>query len=114
MGRNIDKNFSITRALNLILVELVFLVFTVLIFAFKCFPSWRNVLPVIKRYSPVYFIILIAVFSLHYFLSKFLKELVNDEVQLNVYTKMPKAKQIVFSTLIVVFLLFLVVVIIKF
>lgn len=103
-----DKSdeFAITRALNLIFINLIFIIFTIIVIIVKFVPSIKLFLPEIKRYGYVYFLILLVIFLTHYILQKKLKKLACDNIASMKYVK-KENKTIAFCTIPVVFLVFI-------
>lgn len=101
-----NKGFSITRALNLIIINIILITFIFLVFIFKVFPELRILLPEIKKYGYVYFIILITILIIHYLLQKKLKSLVNyNEYKSNSSNNFI----VIFTNLFILFCLFFVI-----
>lgn len=73
-----DEKFSMTRALNLILINMLLIAFIFFVLILKEFPELRILFPEIKKYGYVYFIIIIIVFIIHYLLHKKLKYFINS------------------------------------
>lgn len=107
--KDADGKFAITRALNLILINLLFLAYTVLVLILKIYPGGGLFFSEIKRYGYVYFLILGVVFLIHYLLQKKLKTLIADQgIACARYGK-GQNKYIVFSTTFTIMLCFVLV-----
>ncbi|WP_460687434.1 hypothetical protein [Niabella aquatica] len=107
--KDADEKFAITRALNLIMINLTFIAYTILVLVLKLFPDARLFFTEIKKYGYVYFLILAATFLIHYLLQKKLKRLIHDNIKEFIKNEKSQNKFIVFFTTFAIFLCFVLV-----
>ncbi|TJY63637.1 hypothetical protein FAZ19_18880 [Sphingobacterium alkalisoli] len=105
--RNSDERFAVTRALNLLLINISFLIFSFLVFLTKFFPELKGKFPAINQYGIGYFVFLIMVFGIHYLMSKKLKKLILDKQEIATSVISRRNKIIVFLTIPCIFLVFI-------
>lgn len=106
--KNSNEQFAVTRAINLLLLNISFLIFTFLVILIKFFPELKGKFPAISHYGIGYFIFLILVFGIHYLVAKRLKKLILDKQELITPIINKKNRIIVFLTIPCIFLLFLI------
>lgn len=75
-----DIGFAITRAFNLLLLNLVLVLLILLSITIKVFPEIIKYLPDLSRYSFGFIILAIIFFGIHYLFAKKLKEIANDSL----------------------------------
>lgn len=100
-----DEKFAITKALNLVLVNAIFIIFFILVLVLKLFPEARIFFTEVKRYGYTYFLVLAIIFLIHYLLQKRLKKLIYDKLEF-FSNKEFKNKFIIFFTTPAIFLCF--------
>ena len=76
LGKNNNVNFAITRAINLIFLNIFFTLCIPLTVSLKVYPELRNYLLVIEKFSLSFFVILILFLFLHWFLEKRMRKLI--------------------------------------
>lgn len=106
LGKNKNVNFAITRAINLIFLNLFFLLCIPISVFLKIYPEARSYLLVIKQYSIGFFVILILFLFLHWLVEKRLRKLIPNW-DFSIVTK--RNIVIAFSTIICILFVFLLV-----